>query len=558
VDGYCKHKAQLQFISDNVPVLANTDASYMYFTGSPVVTIPFLHSNKSCTMVQVKRSTLVNTMKLLCTGDYLLCKDNNIFRMFRNVLLLVLVVCFSILHKAVSFSIRVFDGSLLLYILCWAAILFVMYGMLLLARVKRSSAALIAACAGLFLLHFSDLQDALTGFSKFIGSAWFLFGVFFMGILLIVVIGKKGREPRRFNNYLFILLIVLNLVEAGRTIVTLSSKNRLVIKPAPVPAGPVAAKPGIYYLMFDSYTSNAVLQKHWGFSNDSITTYLRNRSFTVSDSARSLYDFTPAAVISAFNFDTLQLSGRTTSLSPDVATFNVLRREFRDNRLFSFLAMQGYDIRVHSMLEEENNLNGLFPFVPEEPLHWLRRRTIEKLWLNPSMFQKLRSLTGSKDTVPPRIRRSTLNMHRYNRDVLNAVLQPPADTPVFLFAHFFVPHLPSIYDKDGSLRTNTNFPASENMGRYVDQVNYANQLIRQSVEAIQQRDTNSIIIIQGDHGYRQYADRAARPDRFGIMSAIYLPRKQYDAIGNDFLSVNTFRIVLSEYFGRPLPLLKGK
>jgi hypothetical protein len=57
-----------------------------------------------------------------------------------------------------------------------------------------------------------------------------------------------------------------------------------------------------------------------------------------------------------------------------------------------------------------------------------------------------------------------------------------------------------------------------------------------------------VIIIQGDHGVRD-------PNRNAILNSYYLPGLPQDTIPADMSPVNSFRLVLNEYFNANLPLL---
>ena len=71
-----------------------------------------------------------------------------------------------------------------------------------------------------------------------------------------------------------------------------------------------------------------------------------------------------------------------------------------------------------------------------------------------------------------------------------------------------------------------------------------------------------IIIIQGDHGsYLGVTDDLATTDvrsRFSILNAFYLPGRGGERLYSEISSVNTFRLVFSEYFDDDYPLLEDR
>ena len=68
------------------------------------------------------------------------------------------------------------------------------------------------------------------------------------------------------------------------------------------------------------------------------------------------------------------------------------------------------------------------------------------------------------------------------------------------------------------------------------------------------------IIVQGDHGPRlgltDEVETSDVEDRFGILNAFYLPGDAELKLYPSISSVNTFRLILSEYFDANYPLLE--
>jgi hypothetical protein len=67
-----------------------------------------------------------------------------------------------------------------------------------------------------------------------------------------------------------------------------------------------------------------------------------------------------------------------------------------------------------------------------------------------------------------------------------------------------------------------------------------------------------IIIVQSDHGYRNYTrqDNLPREVELKNLSAFYFQDRQYNLLNDSITNVNTFRIVMDKYFNYKLPLLQ--
>jgi len=64
-----------------------------------------------------------------------------------------------------------------------------------------------------------------------------------------------------------------------------------------------------------------------------------------------------------------------------------------------------------------------------------------------------------------------------------------------------------------------------------------------------------IVIIEGDHGYREYLQRSKMPEIFRNLNAYWFPDKNYSTLYDGISPVNTFRVVFNQYFHKYFPLL---
>jgi hypothetical protein len=91
---------------------------------------------------------------------------------------------------------------------------------------------------------------------------------------------------------------------------------------------------------------------------------------------------------------------------------------------------------------------------------------------------------------------------------------------------------------------------------FIEQVKFANKLIQQLVTHIKQANKkNTVIIIEGDHGFRNIYGKKGYMiyDNF---SSFYFPDRNYKDLYPAISPVNSFRVVLNNFFDAKLPLLK--
>jgi hypothetical protein len=478
----------------------------------------------------------------------------------KDITLILLVVVFSVFHKANAYGWALFDYKICIYIFSWVVFLL---GIVFLSRWKlarHGEGILYSFWIGLLLLNYGAIQDFLLHSikSKWLAANWTLIAVL---VLILVscrfVYRKKWFGYGKPYNFLLVLFALFTLIESYKICGTKKAvfyDYKAAYASVHTPAFPIE-RPDIYYLIFDSYTSSKALKASWNFSNDSINSFLQQHNFKVTHNAHSAYDFTSLSLNSTFNLNYLPLPAQ--ALQHNLINFNYGRSILGNSLVMKWFDSQGYAIDYLSLLSASHKNNAFYPLAPDEPLHWLRRQTIERVWLEPSLWNKLLSMLGlaKKGEVSPALQA----IDDYNKKLLDTVAHLPAiGAPRFLYAHFMLPHNPFIYKRDGSRRTAQDAVIMDEVKAkafYLDQLIYTNTYIQQLVNALlKDGKRNKVIIIQGDHGYREYlpSDPA---DRFAIFNAVYFGDGDYSYISDSMLSVNTFRIVLNKYFNQHLKLI---
>ena len=99
---------------------------------------------------------------------------------------------------------------------------------------------------------------------------------------------------------------------------------------------------------------------------------------------------------------------------------------------------------------------------------------------------------------------------------------------------------------------------------YSSEIQYLNHRLMQVIDTLLEGSaTPPIIIIQGDHGPGNYFDMVELDDtclkeRYSILNAYYFPEQDYDALYPSISPVNSFRVVLNQYFGADFELLDDR
>jgi hypothetical protein len=124
---------------------------------------------------------------------------------------------------------------------------------------------------------------------------------------------------------------------------------------------------------------------------------------------------------------------------------------------------------------------------------------------------------------------------------------PQIEGRKLVFAHFLSTHEPFIIDGEGKY----NYEKELKNG-YVSSINGTNAEMLKIIDLLIKNSSNPpVVIIQGDHAYSENKKNR-------ILNAYYLPNIKPDLVNPEITPVNTFRLILQEYFGLPFDQLVNK
>jgi hypothetical protein len=127
-------------------------------------------------------------------------------------------------------------------------------------------------------------------------------------------------------------------------------------------------------------------------------------------------------------------------------------------------------------------------------------------------------------------------------------------SPKLVFAHIMLPHPPYVFGPDGEAQNlPDNSDVSEHLQGYRDQVLYANKRILPIIDTIlAESKGNVIIVLEGDHGLLERGGT----EHMKNLNAYYFPDHDYADLYPWITPVNSFRVILSDFFGQNYPILK--
>jgi len=368
-------------------------------------------------------------------------------------------------------------------------------------------------------------------------------GLFIIGVVYFVRTNRKLNNVTTILNAIAGTIVVLSLmniaifnlereqfIENSSELVTQNMNLETVEKP-----------PNIYYIILDAYAGDKVLKNIYGYDNSEFTDFLKNSGFYIPENARSNYVKTNLSIISVLEMKHLTYLEDVAAESKDEVQLSGMMPR---NKVMTELKNAGYAIVNFDSATGKNgrDLSDLFlctnnPITNSELVVELARLSIlhpvyTKIFVGDHR-ETILCIFSELPTVSQRI-----------------------DGPVFVFAHFLLPHPPFIFGPNGESITPESLELGSNNWKnkeaYLNQVKFANKQTQQVVEKILEVDNDVVIIIQGDHG-SQFTMDWDNPDiemideRMSILNAYHLPREGEQFLYDSITPVNTFRVVFNAY-----------
>lgn len=448
------------------------------------------------------------------------------------------------------------------------------------------------------------------------------FLILITGIALLgggYLIWSKISTPEKITPVLNFIAIVL-LIFPLYTITSFYLEDTGEI--SPVSAAPPASSqlspntggyPDIYYLIFDSYGRQDILQTNYKLDNSQFLSDLTEIGFYVADQSRSNYSQTTLSLSSSLNMDYVQTFME--SVDEDNLNTEPLRAAIKDSRVREMLASMDYSMVAFDSTTRMTQIDdadiyltanlGEKPESIEETLIKVGTITpFEMLFLESSAGVILTDIASQcitlqdqaaeadtpPDGAPPMscrlagwiIPHVDYPYSNLRNNILYTFEKLPdlgdESKPRFVFAHLIAPHFPFVFGPNGEFSRQTNaFSLGEEGGfvgsrqtyidGYTDEIIYVNQKLLETLkQLIANSDPAPIIIIQADHGAHGNmipGDDELLPipfykERFAILNAYFLPNCDTSNLYPGITPVNSFRLVFDSCFGQDFDLLADR
>jgi preprotein translocase subunit SecG len=431
-------------------------------------------------------------------------------------------------------------------------------GLLYLIIRSWKSASLLAVILMAFQFLFGAIHDGLKVIlpDSFLVRYTFILPIVFISFTLLLIFFKRKKPVlaaiSSYLNLLLLVLIVMDLFVLGFKLSKHDSRGEATSQ---LTGCDTCAKPDVFLLIADSYSGHVPLKEVLHFDNSAFENALRQRGFSIIDSSRSNYNYTPFTMASMLSMDYLQgLEGHDKSRNDR----RICYARIDQNLVVDFFRTQGYAFRNFSIFR----FAGQLP-----PISTSFYRNGEDLIDVHTFLGRLDRDIRYHAVTSLKIR-SEEDRHLYHHKNLNEVLyqktwdevKKQSEKPRFVYTHIEMPHYPYYFDSAG--RPNPREDLVENrktdIDKYLGFLQYGNTRYLELIDHILSNAKQPpIILFMSDHGFREYGDDSVDL-RYHFMNfnSVYLPGKQYQHFYPGMTTVNQFRVLLNAAFGQKLPLLK--
>jgi hypothetical protein len=302
--------------------------------------------------------------------------------------------------------------------------------------------------------------------------------------------------------------------------------------------------PDIYLIILDGYGRADALARAYDYDNSSFVSSLEQIGFYVARCSQSNYAQTELSLSSELNYDYLSALGD--GFDPSSTDRAPLWPLIKNSSVRRFLEARGYQTVAFKTGFSWTEWTDADHFLGPQLSRW-QLDGFQYMWLQTTMGRLL-------------LDAEALNMLQRPEDLFRArtayALErlpqlPSLAGPKLVFAHLIIPHPPYVFGPNGEpVSVDPAAPPEVADQGYLDQLTYVNRRMLEILPAvIAASSAPPVIVIQGDHGNGL--------ERMANLSAFYLPGHE-DLLYPTITNVNTFRVILAEYFDQELTLLPDR
>jgi len=478
------------------------------------------------------------------------------------------------------------------FIVVSVAIVLILGSVLLLLRDINKAAAIASISSILFFSygHVYATLETVHAMGIQLGRHRHLlpvYGLLWLGFSWLIL--RRVRETLGVTRVFFVAAMSMLMISSGSLATRIVRSRVQWVQPGAQAMGgqllsspeAMGKAPDIYYIILDGYGRSDVMFGRHGMDNRGFLESLEESGFYVAEQSSANFMFTALSLASSLNMRHVQDLGIPLPFGSYPAVFaepiqhSLVRYELEKLGYETVAVASGW---LPTEIEDADHYLSAVSAGSRRTRQGAKLNSFETLLANSSGGLVILDVVGA-DRLSDWARIRANEPHEVLRGIVRGSfesLEASVDlpSPKFVFAHIVSPHTPYLFGRDGQdLYPESPFTlldASVATGSvpdsvlYRDQAYYITARIAETIGYILRNSEDPpIIILQADHGPSvgsgwRLPDGETIWQRLAILNAYHLPygcdRHLYPTI----TPVNTFRVVLSCYFGLDYPLLEDK
>lgn len=387
-------------------------------------------------------------------------------------------------------------------------------------------------------------------------------------LLLSILVGwrlwKLKSEPLKLNqlsNGIALLLLIMPAFKIAQHYINNEKSTELTNKST---TSVSTTQPSVYYFIMDAYGRNDILKDLYDYDNSEFTNFLKEKGFYVAEKSFANYNKTVLSIPSSLNMT--YLDSLSEALGEKSEDQGPLLQMIDHNKAVNILKSKGYtSVAFDSPILPYLFMKSADEFM-ETPDTYINQ--FESELFNTSILKAFKFIK----------RKKAVDEYDYHRKkILNAfdksIEVSKRKGPHYVHGHILSPHQPFVFNSKGESVDPKHYytcwmPIEDGRNpeeyriEYIEQLRYINTKLKETITAIlENSDTPPIIVIQGDHGPCSELTNTKTiegnnfHERMPILNAYYFPDGNYEKLYVDISPVNSYRVILSQYFGEHYELL---
>lgn len=478
------------------------------------------------------------------------------------------------------------DGVRALYVSMMFAIL--SWGAFSLILRNAEKGAIIATVGIILFFSYGHIHESflfpLTIFGAPLHSHRYLATIFLILFLsiswLLLKYVKNISETTRVLNIMTVVALLLPIYQIGTHMIRQAINNEgeaKTVVSVDLSENSMDQR-DIYLFVLDMYPRQDFLLEEIGIDNSGFIQDLEDIGFYVAQCSQSNYQHTRTSLSTMFSMiyfeemvEDLEIVDGPHNLRPLVlhgevrAIFEQMGydtlafatefgwSEWVDADIFYSVDWDETDMFMEQMIEDQalqSPISGMLVKAGVNDFEWLLLKTTAfSLVLDNRRVSDTQPNDSEFYSLGEKLRRFRLTRFVFD-SLMNDVPTKPG--PKFVFIHLIMPHPPFVFTAEGEFLAE-ELPETEAIAASISYLD--DQLLLIVEKIIDQSKIEPIIILMGDHGYPPPSSAKRSTE---ILNAYYLPDSDVNLLYSDISPVNTFRLILTEYFGAEYPLLDDK